>query len=551
MYECEVLADSISPAGKRLTTVVITYPRMVHAELLTHRMFCLAGDSMLEFELPAGQGGGTQRRVQKMTIADFVAKWVHGSAPHRTRWGTERTYDLKSRLREMRIRQLNEATGEIHTATVDKACESGLKPVYELTAENYRIAGSADHRVMTDDGWKTIGEIRIGDALVVSTRKKPQDLKMDPLRLKKINGRWRSTWQREQRERLLLESELCRKCQSYPGEEIHHIVPVHQDPSRAFDDTNVTLYCDGCHKLEHAKQGWQEGNLLYTGFAIVDGIKYRGVEPTYDLAISGPFPNFLANKVVVHNSRNSASSRAIPNEKLRERVINDPALPVWWGKNQSGMQAREELSEEAADVATGLVDAENNPVIGRAESPRAQAMRLWIMARDKMLAASAELAEMGLHKQLCNRLIEPWMGITVIISATEWENFFKLRCHPDAQPEIRVAAETIREKMDASNPEPLSAGEWHLPLVREEDWSAEPEEHLVKLSVARCARVSYLTHDGRRDAAADFDLYARLATSGHWSPFEHAAMATEEDVRYGNFIGWKQHRAFVDPNFIR
>lgn len=532
MYECEILADSIGPSGKRLTTLVVTYPRFVHAELLTHRMFCLAGDSMLEFELPAGQGGGKQRRVQKMTIAKFVAKWVHGSAPHLTRWGTERTYDLKSRLREMRIRQVNEATGEIHTATVNEACESGSKPVYELTAENYRIAGSADHRVLTDDGWKTIGEIRIGDALVVSTRKKPQDLKADPLRLKKIDGRWRSTWQRQQRERLLLESELCRKCRVYPGEEIHHIIPVHQDPSRAFEDMNATLICEECHKLEHAKQGWQEGNLLYTGYAIVDGIKYRGVEPTYDLAISGPFPNFLANKVVVHNSRNSASSRAIPNEKLRQRVIDDPAMPVWWGKNQAGMQAREEL------VGPHLDEAKCN----------------WLLARDEMLKWSEQLARVGLHKQLCNRLIEPWMGITVIISATEWENFFRLRCHEDAQPEIRVAAEVMRDAIAKSKPQKLEIGMWHWPLIRDEDHTYADQigtfTDVTRLSVARCARVSYLTHDGRRDPEADLQLYTRLAESGHWSPFEHAARALKEPTRVGNFIGWRQHRVDVDPHFV-
>lgn len=242
------------------------------------------------------------------------------------------------------------------------------------------------------------------------------------------------------------------------------------------------------------------------------------------------YPRFVHSELLTHRmfSRNSASSRAIPNEKLRERVTNDPAMPVWWGRNQSGMQAREELTGSA----------------------RTAAEVLWLEARDEAMKVSNALAAVGLHKQLCNRLIEPWMGITVIISATEWNNFFKLRCHPDAQPEIRAAAEAMREAMTKSTPSGLMSGEYHLPLVRAEDWNNEPEEHHVKLSVARCARVSYLTHDGRRDPKADFDLYERLKTSGHWSPFEHAARALETPDRIGNFVGWHQHRAEVDPSFV-
>lgn len=263
------------------------------------------------------------------------------------------------------------------------------------------------------------------------------------------------------------------------------------------------------------------------------------------------FPKFLQAELNTHRmlSRNSASSRAIPNEKLRQRVIDDPALPVWWGKNQSGMQAREELSDTPASFVShipGRHAGEGVVVL----SERDKAKQLWLEARDKMLEASQILAGIGLHKQLCNRLIEPWMGITVIISATEWDNFFKLRCHPDAQPEIRVAAEAIRDAMTASKPEPLAVGEWHLPLVREEDYAQELSElDRIRLSVARCARVSYLTHDGRRDVQADFDLYERLKMSGHWSPFEHAAQVHDFDARIGNFIGWRQHRPDVDPHF--
>lgn len=262
------------------------------------------------------------------------------------------------------------------------------------------------------------------------------------------------------------------------------------------------------------------------------------------------YPRMVHAELLTHRmlSRNSASSRAIPNEKLRQRVIDDPAMPVWWGKNQSGMQAREELSDN--DNAFPAWSSDGAARI----STRAQAKRLWLRARDKMLEASEELAKLGLHKQLCNRLIEPWMGITVIISATEWENFFRQRCHPDAQPEIRVAAEAIRDAMAKSTPDVAMIGQWHLPLVKQEDLGGKHTgKELVQLSVARCARVSYLTHDGKRDPAADLALYDRLVTSGHWSPFEHAAHAIDPKdykQRIGNFVGWRQHRFEIDPKYI-
>lgn len=244
------------------------------------------------------------------------------------------------------------------------------------------------------------------------------------------------------------------------------------------------------------------------------------------------YPRFVHAEMLTHRmfSRNSASSRAIPNEKLRERVVRDPAMPVWWGKNQAGMQAREELSG-------GEIDA---------------ARRTWLNARDAMLATSQALADGGLHKQLCNRLIEPWMGITVIISATEWNNFFCLRCHEDAQPEIRVAAEGMQRAIWASIPESIGDGGWHLPLTTDAERQMLPHVKLIELSVARCARVSYLTHDGQRDYEADHELYRRLANSGHWSPFEHVASPyVNAATRCGNFIGWHQHRADADPRFIQ
>ncbi len=151
--------------------------------------------------------------------------------------------------------------------------------------------------------------------------------------------------------------------------------------------------------------------------------------------------------------------------------------------------------------------------------------------------------EAGLHKQVSNRLLEPFMWHYVIVTATEWENFYQQRCNPAAQPEIRAVAEAMREAMENSTPHPVDYGDWHAPYV-----SAEDDVHgedMLKVSAARCARVSYLTHDGKRDLSKDIELYDRLtaATPMHASPLEHVArpQRPDEDVR-GNLRGWRQLR---------
>ena len=249
------------------------------------------------------------------------------------------------------------------------------------------------------------------------------------------------------------------------------------------------------------------------------------------------FPRFVLAEFNTHRvfSRNSASSRAIPVRTILDRVKNDPAGPVWWGQNQKGMGAAVEL--------TG--------------NDKIEAQARWLEARDNALRSAETLLniggpEQGLHKQITNRLLEPWMWQTVICTATEWSNFFALRCNPFAQPEIRVIADMMREAYESSEPVLLGSGDWHLPLVRDEDRLAA-ETHvdpdlLLKLSTARCARVSYLTHDGRRDLEADVSLHDSLVSSGHMSPCEHAATPLSAlgmigaGEFSGNFRGWVQYR---------
>ena len=154
------------------------------------------------------------------------------------------------------------------------------------------------------------------------------------------------------------------------------------------------------------------------------------------------YPRFVHAEFMTHRmfSRNSASSRAIPTNKLLEQIEHNPALPVWWGKNQSGMQAKEELDGLSQDVARGL----------------------WFIAKRIATDLAKQLHAVGLHKQLANRLIEPWMSITVVWTATEHGNSKGLRVHPDAQPEIEKIMRMAYELHHEHAPMARRAGDWHL-----------------------------------------------------------------------------------------
>ena len=228
-------------------------------------------------------------------------------------------------------------------------------------------------------------------------------------------------------------------------------------------------------------------------------------------------------------SRNSASSRAIPIEKMLRRIKEDPYIPTTWGKNRSGMQATEALGPE----------------------DQAAARTVWLEACGDACHRAERLASLGLHKQWANRLIEPFMWHTVIVTATEWDNFFHLRAHRAAHPAIRRTAEAMAEVLEQSVPRRVAWGGWHQPYIYRED-AKEAEKRglrsldLAKISCARCARVSYLTHDGRRDLDEDLALHDRLLAPGHMSPFEHAAACRHLRTKRSNFRPpWSQYRKVI------
>lgn len=250
------------------------------------------------------------------------------------------------------------------------------------------------------------------------------------------------------------------------------------------------------------------------------------------------FPRIVLAEFNTHRmlSRNSASSRAIPIERRIADVEADPFVPEAFGRNQRGMQAGAALSDDDMQAAKAA----------------------WVTAMKLAVEQARALSAAGVHKQWANRLIEPFSWHTVIVTATEWSNFFHLRISEHAQPEIRRAAEAMKAAMDASAPMELDEGMWHLPMIAGDEWlntlhTGTTSKQLAKISVARCARVSYLTHDGRRDPEEDLRLHDQLLANGHLSPFEHAAMVGSDEGQdlsinrfFGNFRApWIQYRKML------
>lgn len=268
---------------------------------------------------------------------------------------------------------------------------------------------------------------------------------------------------------------------------------------------------------------------------IADSINPDGVRLT---TIEATFNRYILAEVNTYRewSRNSASSRAIPVKKVLKQVWSNPAVPIHWGKNQSGMQARAEL--------TGL--------------RRWLARRLFLLARLPILVIVWVLTKLGLHKQVANRLLEPWVWHTAIITSTNWQNMLGQRDHEGAQPEFRRLAQRIRKALDESTPWQMQWGTWHLPYVVVDDWiavadmpaSEDPSEwhaypEIALICAARCAAVSYVRQGEKRDPFKDIELANRLTKSGHWSPFEHVAVAVKSHCKDSNFdAGWMQLRKY-------
>jgi len=241
------------------------------------------------------------------------------------------------------------------------------------------------------------------------------------------------------------------------------------------------------------------------------------------------YPRMIHSELMTHRvfSRNASSSRAIPLEKQIRMLEKDLAYPLEFRKNKKGMQAG------------NLLDDINQQ----------KARIFWKLAAQNAINSARRingLDKEGVHKQYLNRLLEPFAHISVILTSTQYDNFFNLRYHEDAQPEIYELAKKMYQEYNGNKPKVLRAGEWHLPFVNEEDRTILTHTQQIQKSVACCARVSYNNHDGTTPTTQQNErLYKRLLerTPCHASPAEHQAMAIgDAGVRSGNFSGWIQYR---------
>ena len=233
--------------------------------------------------------------------------------------------------------------------------------------------------------------------------------------------------------------------------------------------------------------------------------------PTYVLA--------EFNKHRVFES-NTSSSRAIPTSKLLEQVRNDPVIPIHWGINQAGMEAKEEE-----------VDVE-------------EATKIWGWAVESVCVYSEALAMLGLHKQVTNRPLAPFMWSTVIVTATEWDNFFAQRLAKDADPMMQRVAKEMYDALAFSIPVERKV---HLPFVSDRELAKYTQEECTHMSVARCARVSYKRHTDDFTLEQDMALSERCKNSGHWTPLGHQLFAGKDDQFFhGCMRGWLQLRQVIN-----
>ena len=256
------------------------------------------------------------------------------------------------------------------------------------------------------------------------------------------------------------------------------------------------------------------------------------------------YPRVIHSEIMTHRvfSRNARSSRAVPVRTMLEEVRNTPYVPWHWGKNQKGMQAAQECEE--------LVTIPNQGD-GWSDMDRVSA---WLNARDFAADTAQGFMEAGYHKQNPNRLLEPFSWIDTLITATQWDNFLWLRQHKDAEPHLQDLANLVAKSISEAEIQNLTTDDWHLPYITEHEMKTYEDSVLLKLSAARCARISYKPFNGDSTITAELARFNLLVGSKrvHASPLEHQAKPDYKDKkgyalthRHGNLTGWIQHRKLI------
>lgn len=277
---------------------------------------------------------------------------------------------------------------------------------------------------------------------------------------------------------------------------------------------------------------------MITAKIIANSIYNKKQITTFELE----YPRYIHAELMTHRvfSRNAASSRAIPIQSMIDLVKNETVMPIWT-KNQAGMQG-----ERFKDIES-----------------ISKLNRIWMNSAQSAILTAAELEKAGAHKQNANRVLEPYQHIKVIVTATDFSNWFKLRYHKDAQGEIAELAKAMAAEFYTTEPKELTKTGWHLPYVDESVMTAcreyalkanriAGEIVLVPIDVAKqvsascCAQVSYRKLDESIEKAVN--IYSRLVGGEpiHASPFEHQATPCKVGTEKGNFTGWRQFRRDIE-----
>lgn len=291
----------------------------------------------------------------------------------------------------------------------------------------------------------------------------------------------------------------------------------------------------------------------------------NGAPPLYTIRMR--YPRIIHAELMTHRvfSRNARSSRAVPVKTMLLETTSIPFIPWHWGKNRKGMQAGEDCNEP--------ILLQGYPNYYDFDTPVSRE-NAWLHARDRAVEVAEAFMTAGYHKQIPNRLLEPFSWIDTLITATDWANFLWLRDHKDAEPHLQDLARLVKQAIDSAEIQVLEEGEWHLPYITDKEyWEfrkpwRKPEVsmlELCKLSAARCARISYEPFDGDASYERELERYDSLVKSDrvHASPLEHQAQVDRYDADYedfgawdcehlrGNFApGWIQYRKTVPGEFV-
>jgi thymidylate synthase ThyX/5-methylcytosine-specific restriction endonuclease McrA len=422
-------------------TAILRVDRGVTHELVRHRLFCLDGDSQLHFDLPSGQNKGKSRRKYTVKLSKLYKNWSVGEQIP-SRWsGKTIVIPQRNRLKAMQLRSCNEDTGEIGNTSISNIVYSGKKPVFKVILDNgYFIVMTANERIFTSDGWKTLQETTklnlIGTTVkwdkncpamavngtLVNASGNLRGMNLSEAGRKKLSGMrrgpkntmWKGgvktlrqqigTWTTRISKEIHIRDGSCAICDSTGKRECHHIDPVWHNPDKAFDKENLISLCVKCHKritrmnlelafledhsnnfslrefwirhnvkLPHSpKKPKGKGNLLMRTWALIKDIKYLGIRNTYDVEVSGPYHNFIANGCVVHNSFTQESTRFV-NYGKREMEFIEPSWPAREGDHNPLLHPWQTHCESAEIVYEHMLTLGANPQVARSVLPNSLA----------------------------------------------------------------------------------------------------------------------------------------------------------------------------------